>query len=93
MILRLIIVRSRVKKQHKRRGNLQSELQTCKDGSASKEGDMCVTLTLLSPCVTRRHVVYLYTMLQSEYYPFCQGNIESFFLLCVKHTFAAGLLY
>lgn len=93
MILRLIIVRSRVKKQHKRRGNLQSELQTCKDGSASKEGDMCVTLTLLSPCVTRRHVVYMYTMLQSEYYPFCQGNIESFFLLCVKHTFAAGLLY
>ena len=93
MIVRLIIVRSRVKKQHKRRGNLQSELQTCKDGSASKEGDMCVTLTLLSPCVTRRHVVYLYTMLQSEYYPFCQGNIESFFLLCVKHTFAAGLLY
>lgn len=91
MIVRLIIVRSRVKKQHKRRGNLQSELQTCKDGSASKEGDMCVTLTLLSPCVTRRHVVY--TMLQSEYYPFCQGNIESFFLLCVKHTFAAGLLY
>ena len=59
MILRLIIVRSRVKKQHKRRGNLQSELQTCKDGSASKEGDMCVTLTLLSPCVTRRHVVYI----------------------------------
>ena len=93
MIVRLIIVRSRVKKQHKRRGNLQSELQTCKDGSASKEGDMCVTLTLLSPCVTRRHVVYMYTMLQSEYYPFCQGNIESFFLLCVKHTFAAGLLY
>lgn len=93
MIVRLMIVRSRVKKQHKRRGNLQSELQTCKDGSASKEGDMCVTLTLLSPCVTRRHVVYMYTMLQSEYYPFCQGNIESFFLLCVKHTFAAGLLY
>lgn len=91
MIVGLIIVRSRVKKHHKRRGNLQSELQTCKDGSASKEGDMCVTLTLLSPCVTRRHVVY--TMLQSEYYPFCQGNIESFFLLCVKHTFAAGLLY
>lgn len=83
-IVRLIKVRGRVNKQHKRRGNLQSELQTCKDESAAKERDMCVvcvTLTLLSPCVTRRHVVYnpVSTMLQSEYYLFAKEISKTFF--------------